>query len=560
MKKSICLPFISLLGIVSAWAENRPNIILIMCDDMGYSDLGCFGSEIRTPHIDSLASEGLRFTQFYNCGRSCPTRASLLTGLYPHQAGIGEMVNDRNLPGYRGDLSRHSVTIAEVLRSAGYRTYMSGKWHVTNVPYGDGMNQEDQHNWPLRRGFDRFYGTLHGAGSYWDPSALVRDNNFISPYTDPDYQPEGKYYYTNAISDNAVKFIHEHNGENPFFLYVAYTAPHWPMHAPEEEIEAYNGVYDGGYRDIRQRRFEKMRQLGLLDASWQLSPQAGDWDAAKDKEWEIRLMQTYAAMVTIMDRGVGRIVDALRQKGQLDNTLILFLQDNGGCAENTGRSVSSSKQERIESHGEDWFQTRGREVTRDGRVVKTGPDYFPGPEDTFMAYGQSWANVSNTPFREYKSFVHEGGISTPLIAFWPRGIRDKSVERRSVGHIVDIMATCVDLAQADYLETYMGESVIPYEGRSLLPQFKMTQGDEEQERLLVFEHYGHSALRKGKWKLVGYHMFTGNHIKQEGWELYDMENDRTEIHDLSKVYPEIVRELSQLFEAEAKRTLILPKK
>lgn len=248
----------SLLAFPFVWlqAEERPNIIVIMCDDMGYSDLGCFGSEIRTPNIDRLAANGLCFTQFYNCGRSCPTRASLMTGLYAHQAGVGEMVNDRCLAGYRGDLSLNSVTIAEVMKNAGYHTYMSGKWHVTDVPYGEKMQDASRHNWPMQRGFERFYGTLHGAGSYWDPSALMRDNQFISPYTDKEYQPQEAYYYTNAISDNAVLYIKEHNSEKPFFLYVAYTAPHWPMQAPEEMINSYNGVYDGGYEQVRQARFQ----------------------------------------------------------------------------------------------------------------------------------------------------------------------------------------------------------------------------------------------------------------------------------------------------------------
>lgn len=538
-------------------AEERPHIIVIMCDDMGYSDLGCFGSEIRTPNIDRLAENGLRFTQFYNCGRSCPTRASLITGLYAHQAGIGEMMNDRHLTGYRGDLSPNSVTIAEVMKASGYNTYMSGKWHVTDVPYGEKLQTASKHNWPLQRGFERFYGTLHGACPYWDPSALARDNQFISPYTDKEYQPKDTYYYTNAISDNAVRYIKEHDRKKPFFLYVAYTAPHWPMQAPEEEINSYNGVYDKGYEEIRQARYQRMKQLGIIDDSWQLSEQAGHWKETPHKDWEKRLMQTYAAMITIMDEGVGKIVNELKATGQLDNTLILFLQDNGGCAENTGRTLSSLKQEKVVKHDKDWVQTRGREVTRDGRIVRTGPDAMPGPEDTFIGYGKSWANVSNTPFREYKYYVHEGGISTPLIAHWPKGIREKNGFRRSQGHIIDIMATCVELSQKDYPTTNNGNTIIPYEGKSLLPLFAK---DQVEERPLLFEHYGNSAIRVGKWKLVGKDMFNGNDIKEEGWELYDMEKDRSETNDLSQTYPEKVKELLSLFKEEAKRTYILPKK
>lgn len=528
-----------------------------MCDDMGYSDLGCFGSEIRTPNIDRLATNGLRFTQFYNCGRSCPTRASLMTGLYAHQAGVGEMVSDAHLPGYRGDLSSNSVTIAEVLKASGYRTYMSGKWHVTNVPYGDNMQKASKHNWPMQRGFDRFYGTLHGAGSFWDPSALVRDNQFISPYTDKEYQPQGPYYYTNAISDNAVRYIKEHDQKQPFFLYVAYTAPHWPMHAPEDVIDSYKGVYDGGYEPIRQMRYQRMKTLGIVDDTCLLSEQAGNWEMVSNKQWEIRLMQTYAAMISLMDEGVGKIIKELEATGQLENTLILFLHDNGGCAEGTGRQKTSVKQEKILQHTKAWVQTRGREVTRDGRIVRTGSDAMPGPEDTFMAYGRSWANVSNTPFREYKQYVHEGGISTPLIAYWPKGIHEKNGFRHSPGHIIDIMATCVELSGQKYPSTYHGHKIIPYEGKSLLPLFKQ---DQAEERVLLFEHLGNAAIRVGKWKLVGKKRFIGNQVKKDGWELYNLEKDRSEMNDLSQLYPEKVRDLLGLFEKEAKRTFILPKK
>lgn len=556
MKNTVIIA-LPLLCALHAQADNRPNIIVIMTDDMGYSDLGCYGSEIRTPNIDYLAQNGLRFTQFYNCGRSCPTRASILTGLYAHQAGVGEMVNDRHLSGYRGNLSKHSVTIAEVMKSAGYHTYMSGKWHVTNVPYGEDMNKAAKDNWPLQRGFERFYGTLHGAGSFWDPSALVRGNEFVSPLNDPEYNPKDTYYYTDAISDHAVRYIKEHDGKKPFFMYVAYTAPHWPMQAPEEEIDAYNGVYDKGYEAVRKDRFERMRTLGLLDKNCALSEVAGDWTNTPNKKWEVRLMQTYAAMISIMDRGVGKIIEELRQTGQLDNTLILFLQDNGGCAENTGRVSQKLKKEELLDHGRVWCQTRGREVTRDGRVVRTGPTAMPGPEDTFIGYGQSWANVSNTPFRKYKSYVHEGGISTPLIAHWPKGIHEKNGIRRSVGHIVDIMATCVELSGKDYPVIYNGNSIIPKEGRSLLPILE--KDSEEQDRTIIFEHYGKSALRVGKWKLVGDDMFNGNQIKKVGWKLYDMENDRSEMNDLSKTFPEKVKEMAEIFEKEALRVQILPK-
>jgi len=311
-------------------APERPNVLIILSDDMGYSDLGCYGGEIRTPHLDGLAKNGLRFTQFYNTARCCPTRASLLTGLYAHQAGVGHMTEDFGHDGYHGDLGPRAVTIAQVLRPAGYRTYATGKWHVTKHVKPDAPKD----NWPLQRGFDRYYGTLDGGGSYYDPGTLTRDNTALSPFADPEYQPK-QYYYTDAITDHAVRFVTEHRRDHaakPFFLYVAYTAAHWPMHALPEDVAKYKGVYDRGYQPIREERFVRMKEMGLVDPAWGLSPLAGAWDKVPNKEWEARCMEVYAAMVDRMDQGIGRIVDALKASGQWENTLLLFLQDNGGCA------------------------------------------------------------------------------------------------------------------------------------------------------------------------------------------------------------------------------------
>ncbi|MBN1846876.1 MAG: sulfatase-like hydrolase/transferase, partial [Sedimentisphaerales bacterium] len=283
----------------------RPNIILIMSDDMGYSDIGCYGSEIETPNLDALAANGLRFTQFYNTARCCPTRASLLTGLYPHQAGIGHMMEDRKLAGYRGDLNPNCLTIAEVLKLAGYRTYMTGKWHVTPCR----RDQLSKHNWPCQRGFDRFFGTIHGAGSFYDPNTLTRDNEFIVPDED--------FYYTDAISDNAVRFLQDHHnsdGDRPFFLYVAYTAAHWPLHALPKDIAKYRGKYDQGWDALRRQRLERMVELGLVDAKWRLSERDESvpaWQDARRKDWHARRMEVYAAMIDNMDQGIGRIVKTL---------------------------------------------------------------------------------------------------------------------------------------------------------------------------------------------------------------------------------------------------------
>ncbi len=533
-------------------AGKPPNIVLIMSDDMGFSDIGCYGGEIQTPNLDKLAANGLRFTQFYNTARCCPTRASLLSGLYQHQAGIGHMVHDLGYDSYRGDLSKNCVTIAEVLKQAGYGTYMVGKWHVTRYIGKDGPKD----NWPRQRGFDRFYGTIIGAGSFYDPTTLCRDNTYITPENDPEYKPQ-KFYYTDAISDNAVRYLKDHHRERPdrpFFMYVAYTAAHWPMHAPEKDIAKYRGKYDKGYGYIRRKRFERLKKMGLINKDWKLSPQAGDWQSVEHKEWEARCMEVYAAMVDNMDQGIGRIIAELKKQGVFENTLIFFLQDNGGCAEGMGRGPNVN--DKWVSAIKDRTPMRPDELqpkiwppmkTRDGRPVRGGPGVMPGPEDTFIAYGQNWANVSNTPFREYKHWVHEGGISTPLIVHWPAGIRARGELRHQSGHLIDIMATCVDLAGARYPAEYKGNKIMPMEGKSLAPAFENKPIEREA---IYWEHEGNRAVRKGKWKLVS---------KRPGdWELYDMQADRTELNDLAWKYPQKVQELKTLYEGWAKRCGVRP--
>jgi len=533
-------------------AKARPNIVLIMSDDMGYSDIGCYGSEVRTPHLDKLAAGGLRFTHFYNTARCCPTRASLMTGLYPHQAGVGHMMSDRGVDGYRGDLSRNAVTIAEVLKTAGYATFMTGKWHVTKVTSPDGPKT----NWPCQRGYDRFYGTIHGAGSFFDPNTLTRDNTMISPANDSEYTPE-TFYYTDAISDHAVRYVADHfkaGAPKPFFMYVAYTAAHWPMHALPQDIAKYKGTYDGGYEPIRKARFERMKKLGVIAKGRKLSPRAGNWDNVKHKEWEARCMEVYAAMIDNMDQGIGRLVAALDKAGQLDNTLILFLQDNGGCAEGLGRASGGKYTSRpakppFDSMPAETLQ-RGMipRQTRDGYPVVRGPGIMPGPADTYIAYGRAWANVSNTPFREYKHWVHEGGIATPLVAHWPKGIKAKGALRHQASHLIDIMATCVDAGGATYPKTYKGHAIKPLEGRSLLPAF----ADEPIEReALYWEHEGNRAIRVGKWKLVA-------KGRNGPWELYDMDADRSELTDLAPQQPKRVETMAAMWNTWAVRANVVP--
>ena len=510
-------------------AAKRPNIILIMADDMGFSDLGCYGSEIATPNLDRLAARGIRFTHMSNNARCCPTRASLLTGLYPHQTGIGHMTTDQNQPGYRGDLNRECVTIAEALRPTGYRTLISGKWHVT----WDGQrHQTDKHNWPLQRGFDRYFGTITGAGSYFDPIMLTRDNEPIRA------EAEG-FYYTDAIADNAVRFIDESAGkEQPFFLYTAFTSPHWPLHALPEDIRKYESRYKGGWDALRQERHRRMIEMGIVDKRWPLTPRdprVPAWADEANKEWQARRMAVYAAQIDRMDQNIGRILRTLDERKVADNTLVLFLADNGGCAEEILPT---------------WKQAFIPSLARDGRrPVQRGndPKVMPGPEETYQSYGIPWANASNTPFRLYKHWIHEGGISTPLIASWPGRIKQPGSITHQPGHIIDIMATCVDVAGTTYPASYGGQKITPLEGQSLAP---ILRGDQRKPYTNFWEHEGNRAVRQGKWKLVSRF--------PDAWELYDLEADRTEMNNLAGANPSLAKELSSLWDAWARRANVRP--
>jgi arylsulfatase len=523
--------------------SNRPNILLILNDDMGYSDLGCYGGEISTPNLDRLAANGLRFTQFYNTARCCPSRASLLTGLHPHQADVGDMVGDDQIDGYLGDLSQDSATIAEVLKGNGYRTYMSGKWHVT------GHINEPGRNWPCQRGFDRYYGMLCGAGNYYAPKYLTRDNTPIEP-------PDGDFYLTDAIADEAIAQISDHlegTPDDPFFQYVAFTAPHWPLHARGEDIEKYRGNYDIGWDRLREERLERMRELGLIGADTALSPRDPSqpaWEDEPEKGWQAKRMEVYAAQIDRMDQGIGRILDSLETAGKLDNTLVIFLADNGGCHEEIGFDSDWSR--RLPK------SASARSHTRDGRPVRFGntPEIVPGTEDTYASYGIPWANVSNTPFRKYKCWIHEGGISTPFIVHWPKGIQDKGSLRRQPAQLPDVMATVVDLTGATYPDRIGDRDILPHEGFSLSNAFENKPHGRE---VLTWEHEGNSGIRRGKWKLV--REFTRWGVDEPGhqpWELYDIEADRSELNNLASVHPDLVSELSTLWQQWADRCQVQP--
>ncbi len=545
--------------LVSIFAQKssvkKPNVIVILTDDMGYSDIGCFGSEIKTPNIDKLAKNGLSFTHFYNTARCSPTRASLLTGLYPHQAGMGHLATENyKETGYADDLSKNAVTMAEVFQSAGYATYMTGKWHIAK----NLGRTTDSSNWPCQRGFQRYFGTLNGSGSYYDPGTLISNNKFIAP-------PTKDFYYTNAISDTAVKFIRENPNGKPFFFYIAYTAAHWPLHAPESEVKKYKGQYDKGWDYIREQRFNKLKKLGIISANCVLTERGVTipaWNDEPMKEWQAKRMEVYAAMIDIMDQGIGRIITALEQKGELENTVIFYMHDNGGCAEPLDSNVPevplTSEQKVVKSYSYDSiFLDKKPVYTRDGNFVRSGKGVMPGPANTFTAYGEEWANVSNTPFRLYKHWVHEGGIASPLIIHWPKGIAAKGKLSNQPSHLIDVMATCIDIAQLNYPKEYHQNLIQPFEGKSLKPAFT----NKPIERAFIFwEHEGNRAIRVANWKLVSRTQKNKAFGAEDeaAWELYDMDTDPTEMKNLAKTYPDKVTEFAQLWEKEAQRTSAKP--
>ena len=478
---------------------------------MGFSDIGCYGSEIPTPNLDKLAAGGLRFTQFYNTARCCPTRASILTGLYPHQAGVGHMTGDDGVPGYRGRLNDRCVTIAEVLHTAGYMTLMTGKWHVG----------QEHGVVPWLRGFDRSLNAPAGGFYYGDGDrAQVFLNGTRLANDDPTLPKD--WYSTDLWTDYGIKFIDEARAaKRPFFLYLAHNAPHFPLQAPQDEIARFRGRYKIGWDKLRQERHAKQIELGVVDKAWPLSPRPDvvrAWDTLTPDQQDRfdHVMAIYAATLAHVDTAIGRLVDALRQRGALDNTMILFLSDNGANAES------------------------GPDGRLEGAV--------PGSARSVVFEGQSWATLSNTPLRRYKHFNHEGGISTPLIVHWPERIKTPGQLRQQPGHLVDVMATCVDVAGATYPKEFNGRPIEPMEGKSLVPALD----DRPIERdALYWEHEGNAAIRVGDWKLV--------RLGRGGpWELYNLKVDRTEQHDLAVAEPQRAKELAEKWDAWAERTHVKP--
>ena len=491
----------------------RPNIVLIMADDMGYADVGCYGGEIETPHIDNLAATGLRFSQFYNCAICGTTRAALMTGLYPQQVGV------RNWNGIRND---RCLNIGEALGESGYRTMMVGKW--TDVVS------------PSFKGFDRSFGSLANKG----PTNYFKMNRTDDHFLDKAvYElPEEGYFKTDAYTDYAVRFLHEAaEGDRPFFLYVAYVAPHWPLHAKERDIAKYRRKYlELGWDRCRRERFARQRALGLVDES-ELPPRDAAvtaWEEAEHKAWEAERMAVYAAQVDCVDQNVGRILKTMEEVGCDENTVVMFLSDNG----------ATERYPKARADGSFYLDTEEQTWRTDGvRTRPVAPGVMPGPADTFGGYGPEWAQVSNTPLRGYKAGNYEGGIRTPLIVRWPGKVAAEGGITEQVGHVIDVMPTCLEIAGARYPSAYRGRDILPVEGKSLAAVF---EGKERAgHEVLCWEMRGHRAVREGDWKLVGQ--------EGEAWELYDLQLDRVEQHDLASERPELVQRLGARYEQWAER-------
>jgi arylsulfatase A-like enzyme len=523
VKRSVSLSLAAMVGVVATLSAvraqpsvsktaTRPNIVVIMADDMGYSDLGAYGSEIRTPSLDALASGGIRFRHFYTNAKCSPTRASLLTGLYPHEAGMGDLAEGTpGPPGpYQGYLPAESVTMAEVLRAAGYRTYMAGKWHVGDLP----------EHWPHSRGFDRTFGLISGATSFFE---LLHEPGRTRQMVldDEPWRPTGEFYATDAYNDYAAERIREHRREypdRPFFLYLAHTAPHFPLHALPEDIARYEARYMAGWDRVRAERYERMLATGIIDERYALPPRPASvpaWADVDDKARWARLMAVYAAMIDRMDQGIGRVVRALEETGLRDDTLIVFLSDNGATMEDVAAR-------RLDD-----------------------PSVPIGAKGSYVAYLEPWANVSNTPFRLYKNWVHEGGIITPLILNWPRGITGGGRITSEWGHVIDLMPTVLELTGASYPETRSGRPVLPYRGRSLAPVFG--GGAIDRESPVYWAYGGNWAIRDGRWKLVH------DRRHPDVVELYDLRADPAELRNVASEHPALVTEMRATWQAWAER-------
>ena len=518
-------------GASSDTPASRPNIVILFADDMGFSDIGCFGSEIETPNLDKLAANGLRFTHFYNTGRCCPSRASILTGLYSHQADIGHMAGETEVRGYRDRLSFNAVTLAEVLGAAGYHTIMTGKWHL-------GWRDE---GCPTARGFQHFYGTRGFIDSYFTVvrnTEIYLNEELVLPVTENPVnhlKPDEEWYTTDVFTDYAIHLIDSvrKKDDHPFFLYLAYNAPHFPLHAKPEDTRKYRGKYKVGWQKFRKQRYDKLVELGILRDDWPLSPlDVPEWDTLTDAQKDDLdfKMALFAAIIDRLDQNIGRLVKHLEKMGELDNTLIVFVSDNGGTKE-TGL-----------------FGIKGEPHPKGPPHTVENYDRWARLGGWSSSYGQGWANLSNAPYRRYKRENHEGGVSTPFIVHWPAGIesKDRGQLRHQVSHLIDLMPTFVEVAGAEYPKEFNGHTIQPMEGMSLV---KFLGARQTIKRTLFWEHEGNRAVRDGDWKLVG--------SRNGPWELYQIRRDRTELNDLAKANPEKFKALKAKWDAWAEKVNVL---
>ena len=475
-------------------AADKPNIIVIMADDMGFSDLGCYGGEIETPNIDQLAREGVRFTGFKNTARCAPSRASLLTGCYQHSVGVGAMpMVDEQRPGYRGQLSAEAPTLAEILKTHGYETGIVGKWHLTLTKESENQKQL----FPLDRGFDFFHGTWWGAKDYFSPQYMMRDRQHLE---EGNYPPD--YYLTEDLSDSAIEFVESQTSENrPFFLYLAHYAPHAPIQAPKARVQKCYDRYLAGFEQLQQERFAQQQILGVIPENTSIAAGMPSWEKlsnSEKKEWA-NMMATYAAMIEIMDDGIGRLIEVLKKNGQYDNTLILVLSDNGSTPERKG-----------------------------------SPTY---------------AMLSNTPYRGYKAHTFEGGISSPLIVSWPKELSEYAGSlRHGMSHIIDILPTCLDAAGVDFPSSFSGRKPVVPDGGSLMDVVK---GAEVMARPLFWEHHGSRAVYQEDWKLIA-------DGKTAPWELYNLADDPTEQRDLTSQFSEHADLMKEVWHSWAQKNSVLP--
>jgi arylsulfatase A-like enzyme len=486
--------------------SSKPNIVLILADDMGFSDMGNYGSEINTPSLDRLASEGTRLKRFYTNNICSPSRTSLLTGQYPHKAGIGFFNDDLEVPGYEGYLNKESLTLGEVFKNGGYSTYMSGKWHVGNK----------KPHWPLQRGFDKFFGFIDGGASYFDTKPLLKgppSKAFLYEGNEVYNIDKEDFYLTDELTNKAIDFVKNTPKENPFFLYMAYNAPHWPLHAKPADIAKYKGKYDAGWDELRKLRFENIKKLGLAAEEWTLFKDKllPPWNSLSDKEkkdWALR-MEVYAAMVDNLDQNIGKLLNYLGTTGQLDNTVIVFLSDNGAENMDVGKMP---------------FTVHRNE----------GP---VGTAGSMEAYTKKWAQVSNSPLRSYKSSPYEGGTATPFIIRYP-GQKESGNIIKGGTHVVDIMPTLLNITGIDYPETYNGVKANALAGESFLP---LLEGEDwNRKQPICFEWFGDRAVWMGDMKAVSLY-------QSNTWEIYDLAKDRTESNDIAASQPETVAEMDAIY-------------